>query len=445
MPLMRRRRSVAWKRRSWRWPPFLGGQAVTRAEAVVVILRVLDLVDYGIDPTLKLTVDGKLWTGLPLAKKGDVVYAPASAVYGLLADTDLMSGWDRLGIFPGNGVFRFSLPRIQIEAGAPFAYVSRNGSENHDDEMQKLPMLAPTYMRKGEMMLPVASTYKDGCLPYATGHLDEESATVHLTIAPEWPGDKLPSTLSEARLRFRYPVPTLSPGNTTPADRPTLEDQAGNWIQRDERLPVTLSVDPTSPLRLLKVTGEETGSPVTELGPGISAKCIVPVTGPDVLVPEGQFGITATAPGMAPATIMVTVEDHRPCKFSVEVMPAQGGKDEYVVEVTYLDNRRRVVDFSHQYSWVGYRGPSLKVVVPDGSVISAKPILVPDNLAGVPRLHAGWDFIVIHGISRFTFPYAGSGKYRIVATSPMPPFPWCDWGDILTEIHTEVEVALPKP
>lgn len=231
------------------------------------------------------------------------------------------------------------------------------------------------------MMLPVASPSRDGYLPYSGGHLDRESNTVYLTTAPDWPGNSLPPTLSEARLRFRYPIPTLHPEEMTEISWLALEDQAGNWIHRNDPTPIKAAVEPSSPLRLFESqvvygpTGarDEYGPRATEVErvQGKRLCCTVPVTGRGALIPEGRYAITATVPGI--------------CKFSIQVTPTESRKDEYTAAVAFQDNRGPLADFSHQAGWIGYAGLSLSIIGPNGAPVLAKPVLVPGNWRHINR------------------------------------------------------------
>lgn len=146
-------------------------QSLTRAEAVVLVQRAIESLRTGLEPTLKLIVDDELQVGITLARKGDIFYAPAGAVYGHLDDTQVIFQEDRLLIFPGNGIFRFEVAPIQMISGAQFAFISQKipGIECEDlaqwgsgnsNEMKEYGMLAPTYMLNGNMMLPVAAIDK---------------------------------------------------------------------------------------------------------------------------------------------------------------------------------------------------------------------------------------------------------------------------------------------
>lgn len=111
---------------------FKGGQAVTRAEAVTMVERALDAMTRGIDPDLRLTVNGEtVSTPAPLAIRDGYVCAPAGAIYGGLANTEALCSSDSiLRVFPGNGRYKYALARLLFPVGAPFALACTRGTRD---------------------------------------------------------------------------------------------------------------------------------------------------------------------------------------------------------------------------------------------------------------------------------------------------------------------------
>lgn len=398
---------------------FRDGQPISRAEAVAVAERAAAAMRVGENPAIKLTVNGNsVALPVPAAIRSGYLYVPAVAIYGSLGLTETSyayndaKGDSRLLLFPGSGTYLYNISRAEFPAGASYAYLRTADGQAEDSEMQRVPLLAATYVDRGSLMVPVAETGGgSGALPFATARYDSGASTVAVTIAGDWPGNRLPQQADLKFFNVQEPF-VLEPDRVYQVPLPEAADGSGDRIHPADagRLMLHVAVDPASPVRLRQSPDGPllTSLDLPRYGLTNAMAVVDPSQGP---VPDGTWDLTYSASGFADVKLAVSVSDHRPAKLGVSVAPATAGRSQ-TISVKLLDSRDRIID-RYVRADVENAGPTVTVTLPDGSTVKATPALQVDPDTGRP-------YIMVNGVARFTFTPPKPGVYRYAASLRTP-------------------------
>lgn len=386
---------------------FRPDQGATRAEAVAIVLRTLDAMNAGTDPSLHLVVGGQQ-VAAPLAVRGGLVYAPARAIYGTLGATKGFYSTETLYIHPANAAYILGSANLEFPAGAPFWVYHTYGAQ---ESKVQTPLLGNSYLLYGELMVPAARTGGDGTLPYARTQYG--AGVLRVDITANWPGNHLPTGPEQTTARLLFPgggqQVTLEPGMQSSAPTLGIFDQAGERIVPFTPLTYRYQVDPENPLRLRPGAG---AAPVTDVTAtqGTPAVDII-VDDSQVPVPEGSFNLTVTVAGYAPFTTPIAVADHRPYTLAFDPIPTVAQGQTETITVRLLDRRGRLVDQSYAYT-----GPRLAVTQPDGSTVYATAQTTTDPVSERPM-------ILVHGVAHYTYTPPAAGDYTYTVTWDLPVNP----------------------
>lgn len=356
-------------------------QPVTRAEAVVIVQRTLAAMTAGTDASLQLSVDGQAVTPpVPLAVREGYVYVPATAVYGAIPGTQVYDWPTGVGVTPGNGAFRFAGAQVEFAAG--------EGS---------------SYRLYGQTMLPLAPVGGQGSLPYLSAVHDAAGSTVRVTKAAGWPGESLPATLEAAALcAYPYGNVALHAGAENGLTPPQFCDGQGNPLVPVSPVVLTVSVDPSGPLRLRSAPGSALETELRVQLPWDGPAPKVAVSDDPAAVPEGPFRITYTAPGGQSAFNTLTVTDRRPYQLLIDPVADAAAGQAVTVTMRLVDRYGRVISATTE------DGHVLTVTDPDGAPVEAVPMTASGS-RGLER------WIVTNGVATFTLTPPKAGVYRLSA------------------------------
>lgn len=378
---------------------------VTRAEAIALIQRTLQVMTAGDDQKLHLVVNGRPVPDAVLAVRNGVIYAPGNAIYMDPRVRDWRAA--QIGVVSGevaNDRFTLNTPVLVIESGRNTARLLPIPGAD-----QSMPLAAPTYRRFSQTMMPVAQVGGLGAIPYGEAAHDPATGTVSVTFAPDWPGARLAARPDQIHLVFYYAITAISPNNHLELALPRLQDQNGYDVTDREHPPFTYSVDPAGPLRLQGAPG---GGLVTSFTAGPENGWQVPQL---TLVPTpapGSFSLTISAASYTPATVPFQVSDPFPHQVALAAGGSWRAGETATLRISLLDRGGRQVPYSYVYNMAALGGtglnPDVRIVGPGGQAVAFTPVLAPAD-PDRPIYEA----CIISGAGSVTFSPPAAGSYQI--------------------------------
>lgn len=395
---------------------FRPGGTVTRAEALAIVERTIQVMAAGTDASLHLVVNGRTVSDAALAVRDGYVWAPGNAIYMDPRVQDWRTVHAR-GVWAQAANDRFTREGsvLEIHEGDPVAtlFTSYNS-------VQSMPLTGTPYFAFDQVMIPVAPVGGKGSLPYAEAVHDATTGAVTVTFTPDWPGNTLAATPDQLSYASR------DRGQVRPEDIgqialevPRLIDPNGSFVVDREHPPVTFSVDPAGPLRLRdELTGSLTTTYTLSPANGWNLPKLAVVADPT----EGTFAVTISASTYKPGKVQLTLVDTQPYQVTLAPVGTWKAGQSVSLQATVLDRHGRVSPVTYVYFGMDNNptpNPQISVTGPDGNAVEARPELWQTGDA--PGVYEYWGHA---GVGTFTFTPPVAGTYHVkVAFRLRPPNP----------------------